>query len=140
MAQGDSNLTAARRRAVLWLALLIFVGASMSFGAIWAFRDLPAAIGFDMSQKLELWQIPMFLVVCIFVMSALVYAGSVAWLLFARCFFSRAEVAPIVFRGPRVPWLSAFDDWLFNGIFPMPPDQSGLTTGSTATHRKRRAR
>jgi RsiW-degrading membrane proteinase PrsW (M82 family) len=137
----DSNdRAAARRQAVLWFALLMFVGSSMSFGAIWAFRYLPIAIGFDMSEKIEPWQIPIFLVVSIFLMGALVYAGSVAWLLFARCFFSRADVAPIVFRGPRVPWLSAFDGWLFNVIFPVPPEQRGLTTGSTATRRKRRAR
>lgn len=140
MAHEENDRAVARRQAVLWFALLVFVGSSMFFGAIWAFRDLPAPIGFDMSQKIELWQIPIFLVVCIFVMSALVYAGSVAWLLFARCFFSRAEVAPIVFRGPRVPWLSAFDSWLFNAIFSIPPDQSDLTPGSTATRRKRRAR
>lgn len=101
------------REASAWLSFAIFLGTSMSIGAIFAFRVLPAQLGIDMDHHPmgveTLWIIGIVVLVMIF----LVYVGAIAWMLFARVFFSKAEVSKVVFHGLS----TRFDHWLVDTLF-----------------------
>ena len=47
------------------------------------------------------------------VMVVLLYIGIIAWMLFARAFFTKAEVEAIAYYGPH----TRFDRWLVNTIY-----------------------
>jgi len=104
----------AGREAWAWLSFAVFLVASMSFGAIFFFRDVPAYVGFDMLQPMSGWGAVVGILVAILVMSALVYVGAICWLLFAKLFFSREEVSKVVFYGPT----TRVERWLVDRLFP----------------------
>lgn len=86
----------------------------MSLGAIYAFRDLPAYFGFDMDRILAGWEVLLVVLVALVVMVALVYLAGIAWLLFAKIFFTKAEVSRVVFYGPT----TVLERWLVDRFFP----------------------
>jgi hypothetical protein len=85
----------------------------MGLGSVFAFRDLPVRLGFDMQRRLVGWEMLWVTVIAILVMVFLLYLGAIAWLLFARLFLSKAEVSKVVFYGPT----TRFERWLVDALF-----------------------
>jgi hypothetical protein len=101
------------REALVWLSFAAFLMASMGFGSIFIFRDLPTHLGIDMQRRLVGWEILWVAGIVLVVEALLVYLGAIAWLLFARLFFSKAEVSKLVFYGPA----TRLDRWLLDVMF-----------------------
>ncbi|MBT9166584.1 MAG: hypothetical protein DDT25_01275 [Chloroflexi bacterium] len=104
----------AGRETWAWLSFAVFLVASMGLGAVFCFREVPAYLGYDMQRTLSGWEVIGTTLVALLVMSALVYVAAVCWLLFAKLFFSRAEVSKVVFYGPTTP----VERWLVDKLFP----------------------
>ena len=86
----------------------------MSFGAIYAFRDLPLRLGFDIGRPLVGFEILAAVAIALIIMIFLLYVGAILWLLFARFVFTKDEVENIVYYGPTTP----LERWLVNAAFP----------------------
>lgn len=104
----------ARREALAGLSLMIFLGAIMYFGSLLLFRDLPAYLGYDTQRLLSGWEVLGALVIAILIIVFLVYLSVICWLVFAKLFFTRAEVLRIACYGPT----TRFDHWLIDLFFP----------------------
>ena len=103
----------ARREALAGLSLFAFLAISMGSGAIYGFRYLPAHLGIDVDHSPSGWEAFWIVAIVIVVMVFLLYVGVVAWLLFARLFFSKAEVSRVAFHGAH----TRFDRWLVDTAF-----------------------
>lgn len=114
MKQGHGNPGSSRRQAFAWLSFLAFIVASMSFGAIYLFRDLPPRLGFDIDQALSGLEAAGAVLLSMLIMVFLLYLGATLWLLFARLVFSKREVTTVVCYGVTSP----LERWLVNKIFP----------------------
>ena len=103
----------ARRDVLAGLSLMASLAVSMGIGSIFACRDLPARLGIDMDRSVGGWEVVWLLAIAIVVVVFLIYVGVVVWLLFARLFFSKAEVSRVAFSGPH----TRFDRWLVDTAF-----------------------
>ena len=104
----------ARREAFAWLSFAAAVVASIGFGSVFAFRNLPSHFGVDMQRRLAGWELFGVIGVALVIVVFLVYLGAITWLLFARFFFSKLEVSQVVFHGPT----TRFERWLVDVLFP----------------------
>lgn len=114
MAISTEERKQAGREALAWLSFAVFLMATMGFGAIFLFRDVPAYLGYDMQRTLSGWEAIVTTVVALLVMCVLVYLAVILWLLFAKMVFTRAEVSKIVFYGPT----TSVERWLVDRLFP----------------------
>lgn len=103
----------ARREAYAWVSFALFLTASLMLGSIFVFRDLPAQLGIDMERRLIGWEPFVVLGSVLLVGIILVYIGAIAWLLFARMFFTKSEVSKVAFYRSN----TRFDRWLVDSLF-----------------------
>ena len=104
----------AARELFAWLSFFVFLGCSLFFGFVPVFDVLPARLGVvDTKGFIGLLQGLWLLGAALLVFVVCVYLGAIAWLLFARLFFSKVEVFRIVCAGPT----TRFDRWLVEFLF-----------------------
>ena len=114
MSKLPQNQQNKQRQAFAWFTFLLFIVVTMSYGAIYAFRDLPLQLGFDIDRPLQGFETIVAIVFSLFIMTFLLYAGAILWLLFARFVFTKDEVENVVYFGPTTP----LERWLVNTLFP----------------------
>ena len=114
MTKRPQNQQNKQRQALACLTFLLFIVVTMSYGAIYAFRDLPLQLGFDIDRPLQGFETIVAIAFSLFIMVFLLYAGAILWLLFARFVFTKEEAESVVFYGPTTP----LERWLVNTIFP----------------------
>lgn len=116
MAKPDARTDrrAAGRETLAWFSAAAFLMVFLSYGSIGAYRGFVELTGFDMQRPVQLWELPLLLAGCLIVLGVLVYLSLVAWLLFAKLFFTRAEVSKVVFYGPT----TRLERWLVDVLFP----------------------
>lgn len=96
------------------LSLFIFVGLTLGGGFICVARYLLPILGIDLDQLAGGLGLLCILVAVIVLGVMLIYGAVVAWLFFAKLFFTRSQVEGVANWGPT----SRFDWWLINTFFP----------------------
>ena len=111
----ETGKNTALREIMAGLSLVGFVILFLFCGSVFLFRDLPRLMGMDTAQPISgLPEAALLSVAAIVMVGILAYAGCIAWLMFAKLVFTRAEVLKIV----TAKRASRFDFWLINKIYP----------------------
>lgn len=107
----------ARRQALAGISLFVILGGVLYRGGVFLFRNVPDKFGYDMQRVLSGWEAVWFAAGALVAIAILLYVGVIAWLIFARLFFTRAEVLTVL-RVAHYGQVTRFDRWLINRFFP----------------------